>query len=87
MTKLRVFIYCMICFVCGMFFQWTTWQMAFFHGSVVRGAQAVADERDFWSAIEAKVPYERNGYRFCPHTHNKEVRVDKPDKPRKKQGG
>ena len=75
MTKAKAIVFCIISFALGMLLQWSTWQMAVLHGKVLRGAEALADERDFWSAIEAKVPYKRNGYLFISHTHEKKVKV------------
>ena len=77
MSRLKCFMYCLISLVVGMLIIYATWQTAFIRGSIDRGAKVVADERDFWLAMDARVPYELNGYKFLPHTHEKKIRVVK----------
>jgi len=77
MSRLKCFTYCLMSFVAGMLVLFATWQAGVVYGSIIRGAEVVADEQAFWIAMAEKVPFERNGYKFLPHTHEKQIRVVK----------
>lgn len=77
MTRGKVVAIAAISLFCGMFLLWITWQMAFMHGQIIRGIEFLSWQKDFQSAMDAKIPYEWGQYRFVPHTNTNEVRVTK----------
>jgi len=81
MTRLQAFVYCIISFTFGMLLMFVNSQFSYIAGSINRGAHVVSEERDFWEAMINKVPYEKNGYKFMPHTHEKKILVVRSKRP------